>query len=144
MQRYEHTQYGMLMLILIVVIGGLYAFSNAGISASGAVVSFVVPVLVLMCRLRTAVDQRSVSWSFTFGFPAGHIAVADIESAAAIRTNVLEGWGIHWTFFHGWLWNVSGFQAVEIRYGGGKRLTLGTDDPQGLVDAIERFRKGAA
>ncbi len=144
MGRYEHTQYGMLMLMLIVVIGGLYAFSNAGISASGAVVSFVVLVLVLMCRLRTTVDERFVSWSFTVGFPAGNIAVSDIESAAATRTNVLEGWGIHWTFFHGWLWNVSGFQAVEIRYGGGKRVTLGTDDPQGLVDAVERFRKGAA
>jgi hypothetical protein len=144
MERYEHRQYGTLMLILIVVFAAAGPVLNRTDAVFGASAAVAIAVLVVMCRLNTAVEGRFVSWSFTFGFPSGRIALSAIESVAVVRTSVWEGWGIHWTFFHGWLWNVSGFQAVEIRHDGGKRLTIGTDDPQGLVDAVERFRKDAA
>jgi len=41
---------------------------------------------------------------------------------------------------HGWLWNVWGFRAVKFVLRNGRRVTLGTDDPQGLLTAIQRFR----
>jgi hypothetical protein len=51
--------------------------------------------------------------------------------------------GLHWTIWHGWLWNVAGAEALELFLSDGSRITIGTDDPQGLLDAIERFRRGA-
>ena len=48
------------------------------------------------------------------------------------------GWGIHLTPY-GWLYNVSGFDAVAITLRNGRKVALGTDDPHGLVDAIRRY-----
>lgn len=91
-------------------------------------------------RLTTRVDRTGISWSFTFGIPARHIAFAELERAELTTTSIFEGWGIHWTARHGWLWNVWGFRAVELFLRNGRRVTLGTDDPHGLAAAIERFR----
>jgi hypothetical protein len=46
--------------------------------------------------------------------------------------------GIHLTPY-GWLYNFSGLDAVAITLRNGRKFELGTDDPQGLVDAIRRF-----
>ena len=37
---------------------------------------------------------------------------------------------------HGWLYNVSGYEAVEIALASGKRLRLGTDEPHRLAQAL--------
>ena len=36
-----------------------------------------------------------------------------------------------------WLWNVSGFRAVELVFKDGKRFRIGTDEPESLIRAIE-------
>jgi hypothetical protein len=95
-------------------------------------------------RLTIRVDADAVTWHFGWGWPSGAISLSEIERAEVTQTNLLEGYGIHWTIWHGWLWNVGGFQAVELFKQNGSSVTLGTDDPQGLLQAIERFRKGAA
>jgi hypothetical protein len=38
----------------------------------------------------------------------------------------------------GWLYNVFGSFAVEIRLKNGKKYRIGTDDPQGLNNAIQQ------
>ena len=48
------------------------------------------------------------------------------------------GWGIRLTPY-GWLYNVSGLEAVAISLRDGRKFALGTDDPDGLVTAIRRF-----
>ena len=40
---------------------------------------------------------------------------------------------------YGWLYNVSGLDAVAITLRDGRKFALGTDDPEGLVTAIRRF-----
>ena len=40
---------------------------------------------------------------------------------------------------YGWLYNVSGLDAVAIRLRDERKFALGTDDPEALVDAIERL-----
>ena len=37
---------------------------------------------------------------------------------------------------NGWLFNVSGLQAVEIFLRSGKKYRIGTDEPERLVEAI--------
>jgi len=38
---------------------------------------------------------------------------------------------------HGWLFNVSGFDAVEIQLKNGRKYRIGTDEPDALLAAIE-------
>ena len=54
---------------------------------------------------------------------------------APVRNSWIHGWGIHRTP-HGWLYNVSGWEAVEIALTSGKRFRLGTDEPQQLTQAL--------
>ncbi len=47
------------------------------------------------------------------------------------------GWGIRLTP-HGWLYNVSGSYAVEIKTKTGKKYRIGTDVPNELEKAIRQ------
>ncbi|MGC2130442.1 MAG: hypothetical protein WA629_10120, partial [Candidatus Aquilonibacter sp.] len=100
----------------------------------------------MVSMLITQVDASGVVWSFTWGWPGGRIPFDRIARAEQAKLNLMElgSAGFHWTIWHGWLWNVGGVDAVEIFTTDGARVTLGTDDPQGLLGAIERFRQGAA
>ncbi|HTU68884.1 MAG TPA: hypothetical protein VMF11_01070 [Candidatus Baltobacteraceae bacterium] len=146
---YERTQHArwmwfiLLAALPLVVAWGLSP-SIATLAPAIAVVVPIVAILAIFARLTIHVDGEAVSWYMGWGWPAGAIALRDIAGAELTSTNFLEGWGIHYTIWHGWLWNVGGFRAVEITKTDGRRVTLGTDDPQGLLQAIERFRQGAA
>jgi hypothetical protein len=146
---YERTQHALWMWIAlgIPIAIVLAAWTTNPVPTMGVPAAVViVPLLVgaIFTRLTIRVDSAAVTWHFGWGWPGGSIAMGDIARAALTKTSLLEGFGIHWTIWHGWLWNASGFQAVEIFKTNGGGVTLGTADPQGLAEAIERFRRGAA
>jgi hypothetical protein len=142
---YERTQHAawMWILLLIPVVIVIVAWTMNPVLEMGLPAAVaIVPVLLvgaIFTRLTIAVDANAVRWHFGWGWPGGSIAMADVARAEITQTNLLEGWGIHWTIWHGWLWNAGGFQAVEIFKTNGGAVTLGTDDPQGLAQAIQRF-----
>ena len=47
-----------------------------------------------------------------------------------------NGWGIR-LIPRGWIFNVSGFDAVEIQMKNGRRYRIGTDEPEALLAAIQ-------
>jgi len=49
--------------------------------------------------------------------------------------------GIRW-MWPGWLYNVSGTDAVELKMKNGKRYRIGTDVPGELAEAIRQAIKG--
>ena len=145
MQPYTHRQHSpiipvVLAVTVVAMMGGLFMLPR-GVDPG----PFVAPVMVMITiiamiamfsRLTTNVDERGVRWAFGFGFPSGTIDAGNLDRAQITQTNLIEGWGIHWTIWHGWLWNVGGFQAVQIFKRDGSSVTIGTDDPQGFLDAI--------
>lgn len=135
MPTYEHRQLSPWLFLVVALIG--FALLRYG-SGPAHLIAFAVAVAICatFIQLATRVDPRGLSWAFTLGVPGGAIPFADIADVQITRTYWWEGFGIHWTFFHGWLWNVSGYQGVMIRKRDGRVITLGTDDPQGLCDAI--------
>jgi hypothetical protein len=147
---YERTQHAVWMWIVLAIPVAvvLAAWTTNPVPAMGipAAVALALPLSVgaIFTRLTIRVDGDAVTWYFGWGWPGGSIAMGSIDRAEVTQTNLFEGFGIHWTIWHGWLWNASGFQAVEIFKTNGGGVTLGTDDPQGLAEAIERFRKDAA
>jgi hypothetical protein len=127
--RYCHTQCG--RLIIVVLLGLMAVFSIGGTGRQKAF-WLAVPVLLitawLFSSLTIEISEDKLRWRFGPGLIRKSVPLEDIVSAKPIRTNLLDGWGIHMSRY-GWLYNVSGFDAVAITLRSGKRFALGTDEP---------------
>jgi len=144
-QNYEHTQPGtlirILMMLAIFIVGtGGAAYLMQGIAPAAAVcvgmaVLFVF-IFALFHSLTVHVSQSEVSLRFGVGIVTKRFLTEDIESVSAVRSHWYNGWGVR-KIMGGWLFNVSGFDAVEIRHANGKRYRIGTDEPKALLSAIQ-------
>ena len=136
MTRYEHTQIGhiivwSLLAIILIATGGLI-----GHRAQPVIMSIILLVcLVLFYRLEITIKDETLCASFGLGIIRKKVRLAEIVGCDPIRIRWWYGWGIHLTPY-GWLYNVSGFDAVAITLRDGRKFALGTDDPHGLVAAI--------
>ena len=92
-------------------------------------------VTVLFSSLTVVVDEEELRFFFGPGFWTPRIPLAAIQQAKVVRTSPLYGWGIRYPF-DGWLYNVSGLQAVELTVKGEGTLRIGTDEPEALVAAL--------
>jgi hypothetical protein len=63
------------------------------------------------------------------------VRYAEIQSVATGRTRWLDGWGIHFSPRGGWVWNLWGFDCVELKLNR-HTLRIGSDDPHGLARFI--------
>ena len=93
--------------------------------------------------LTVEVREDELEAYFTGGLARRRIAVGDITAAETTRTSWLAGWGIRFTT-NGWLYNAWGRDAVMLTLAGGGRFTIGTDEPDTLLEAIEEARPRAA
>jgi len=137
MNSYRHTQRGTLIVVAMLALAALFVV--LGLLVSKAVLA-TIPILLLsgwlFHSLTIEITPNELRWRFGPGFIRKAIPIADIADAKAVTTNVIEGWGIHYSRF-GWLYNVSGFGAVAITLTSGKRFALGTDEPQSLAAALQ-------
>jgi hypothetical protein len=148
--RYHHRQFG---AVVVGSLAGSGLFLVAlGLALGEPVVLFGGPVLMsiaalLFYNLTVKIDATHLTFRFGVGLIHRRIALADIVAVQTVRNSVWHGWGIHRTP-HGWLYNVSGWEAVEIQRASGKALRLGTDEPirlaQALRAAIREQRQRAA
>jgi len=131
---YRHTQRG--TLILAVTLGMALVFCGLGFSI-GLLKSLWISVPVLLAAawlfssLTVEITDRELRWKFGPGLIRKSVPLAEIVSAQPARTG--PSWGIHWSPRTGWLYNVSGFDAVAVTLRSGKKFALGTDEPQALA-----------
>jgi len=131
---YRHTQRG--TLILAVTLGMALVFCGLGFSI-GLLKSLWISVPVLLAAawlfssLTVEITDRELRWKFGPGLIRKSVPLAEIVSAQPARTG--PSWGIHWSPRTGWLYNVSGFDAVLVTLRSGKKFALGTDEPQILA-----------
>jgi hypothetical protein len=97
---------------------------------------FLILVGALFSTLTIAIEDGMLRASFGPGLIKKQVRLADIASVRPIPVRWWYGWGIHVTP-HGWLYNVSGWKAVEITLRNGDRFCLGTDQPGRLQEAIQ-------
>lgn len=95
----------------------------------------LVVALVLFYKLRISIDGETLCASFGIGIIRKKVRLAKIVGGEPIRIRWWYGWGIHLTPY-GWLYNVSGFDAVAITLRDGRKFALGTNDPRGFTEAI--------
>ena len=141
--RYRHTQTGILGPIvagtLVVIVIAVITGAAPPLGQSLLLVAFaVVMTLVLLAfnRLTVTVDDEAVTATFGWGWPRRRIDLADIDTAAAVRNSWWYGYGIRLTP-RGWMFNVWGLDAVEIRMTDGRAFRIGTDEPGDLVAALD-------
>jgi hypothetical protein len=140
MTEYHHVQIGRL---LITSYGTLCLLTAAVMVATGFGPFFMYVMLVfgvllaIFATLTVAVDDRAITFEYYLGFPRMRFKIEKIAACRIVRNRWYYGWGIRYTP-HGWLFSVSGLQAVEIEMKNGKRYRIGTDDPVLLSRAIEQ------
>ena len=138
MQQYRHTQIGYLLIILysalVVFIGYLTVLMDFNPFALAALIVMLI-VLRLFSSLTVAVDEQMIKIQFGFGVIRKAFLLKDIESYAVVKNPWYYGWGIRYTP-RGWLFNVSGFSAIELQMKNGKRYRIGTDEPDNLASAL--------
>jgi hypothetical protein len=97
----------------------------------------------LWSSLTVRIADGALHLRFGLGLPRKTVPLADLASVEVTRTRFWEGWGMHRTR-RGWLYNVSGFDAVLLRRKGGKALLVGTDEPVKLKAALDQALSGRA
>jgi hypothetical protein len=139
MTVYRHTQFGW------VVFGSMLA---AALIALGAAwwtgeARLVVPLLAVLLGVVSAlfgsltirVSDGWLECRFGVGLIRRRIKLTDIRGVQVVRNRWWYGWGIRLTP-HGWLWNVSGLDAVELTLANGKKFRVGTDEPEHLRETL--------
>jgi hypothetical protein len=137
MTRYEHTQIGHViiwsLLAIILIASGLAGLSHREIPLVVSII--LLTCLVLFYKLRITIDGETLCASFGIGVIRKRVGLAEIAGFEPIRTRWWYGWGVRLTP-SGWLYNLSGFDAVAITLRDGRKFALGTDDPHGLTAGI--------
>lgn len=137
---YDHRQVGKLVVAVclpVVILLGAFLVAGGPSWIVAVVQVFVALVLLLFSALRVQIDQQKVTLSFGIGLVRKTFDVREIVEARPVRNRWWYGFGIRLTP-HGWLFNVSGLDAVEIVLRSGKRYRIGTDEPQALERALQR------
>jgi hypothetical protein len=138
--RYAHTQIGYVIIWSLAGVIALIAITGLIGSSSHRKVPLIVLIILLVSlalfyKLRITIEDDALRASFGIGIMRKNVRLADIAGCEAIRIRWWYGWGIHLTPY-GWLYNVSGFDAVAITLRNGRKFALGTDDSLGLAEAI--------
>ena len=138
MKTYQHTQFGSAIAAACGAIGFamlIIAFSSHPVRSLwvGGVVLLVGAVF--FSTLTISIEDGMLRASFGPGLIRKRVKLVDIAFVRPVPVRWWYGWGIHLTP-HGWLYNVSGWKAVEITLRNGRRFCLGTDEPDNLLKAI--------
>ena len=137
MKTYSHTQPGTAIVGAMFVMAVI--FSVLGICVMKIFfinVPFLLFVAWLFHSLTIEITDGELRWKFGPGIISNRVSLAEIADAAPARNGL--SWGIHWSWRTGWLYNVSGFDAVLVTRRDGKKLMLGTDEPATLAEAIKK------
>jgi hypothetical protein len=139
-QGYRHTQVGWVILgalaATVLLFGGILA--AARLTTGGLVAAaLLIATGLLFGWLRVEVDDDELRARFGIGLIGKTIALSEVRSFSSVKNQWYWGWGIR-LYPGGWLYNVSGTDAVEVILRDGKRYRIGTDEPAALADALRR------
>jgi hypothetical protein len=141
---YAHTQVGWMPLLAmfgaLLALGASARHLGLGANRNGALMltmgAFLL-IIPLFGWLTVTVDGGALTARFGIGLFRKRIPLRAIRGAAPVRNKWYYGWGVRlgpW----GWMYNVSGLDAVEIELQDGGRFRLGTDEPEELERAIRQ------
>ena len=143
--NYKHIQFS--YLVLVVTLAVLLLFTWVYIMASTepdsvdsgpnfvitSVMALILLILASFVTLQVIIDGEYLRIKFGFGIYQKKFQLNDIMSVQTVKNHWYYGWGIRiWLWPKMWIYNVSGFDAVEIKLKNGKTYRIGTDEPEKL------------
>jgi hypothetical protein len=137
---YRHTQIGWGLLIAVAAGAGIVVFagSRGGWNpVAAAVLALLAGVGLLFCTLTVVIREGNVMIYFGPGLIRRRFERGEVVRVETVRNPWHFGWGIRFTPY-GWLFNVSGLDAVELGLDSGKAVRIGTDEPRELAAAIRK------
>jgi hypothetical protein len=142
---YRHTQRGVLVVSVCLAAAALNAFViwfTGRWLPAGFTLFVLVAAAIVFSSLTVEVNDNELRWRFGPGFWTYRLPLGEIEKVAIVRNHWWNGFGIRRrSGFR--LYNVSGLDAVELHLKSHDIRRIGTDDPQGLADALKALpRKG--
>jgi len=121
-----------LTIVLIIV---LLAFTE--FSWTPVIVACILGLAsFLFASLTVEIDEEFLTVRFGPGLIRKTIPLRLIVGYQPVRNHWYHGWGIR-KVPGGWMYNVSGLDAVELRLQDGSAFRVGTDDPRGLIEALQ-------
>ena len=151
MTSYKHTQIGYLMLVVLLVVLVFFAllqitpraeppsYDSVTNLAITAIMAFILFILASFSTLAVAIDERFLKIRFGWGIFGKRFWLNEITAVKKVKNHWYYGWGIRvWFWPKMWIYNVSGFDAVEIVMRNGKIYRIGTDAPDKLETAIKQ------
>lgn len=139
MKTYKHTQTGTMILIGAALIVPMIIFLvfNGLILIAGFTAFMLILMTILFATLTVEITENQIFCWFGIGLIRKKFDLAEITAVETIRYPWYYGWGIRLTP-KGWMFNVSGLDAVEITRRSGKHFLIGTDQPHKLAAAISQ------
>ncbi|KAF7785837.1 hypothetical protein PRUB_a0231 [Pseudoalteromonas rubra] len=136
---YKHTQIGTAILAVMGTSALVLAYSAIVKPADNANFAFLVVgvVAILFSSLTIKIGEGQIRWFFGPGFWRKSLDYTQIDSAIIIKTKWYNGLGIC-LLSTGWLYNVSGLDAVELKLKDGTTVSLGTNEPEKLLETIKK------
>lgn len=154
MERYKHTQIGYLMLFSMLAILVFFSWlqmtaraelpsvdSGANFAMTGVMV-FILFILVSFSTLTVVIDDQFLRIRFGWGIFRKKFSLSEIAEVKKVKNHWYYGWGIRFWFWpRRWIFNVSGFDAVQLTMKNGKVYCIGTDEPDKLESALRHATK---
>lgn len=139
MDNYKHTQIGYVLIIAfsaaILLIVSLM-FTTADFNPVAVfVLGGMILCLALFATLTVEVNEQAINLRFGIGVIRKRFMLQDIEAYRAVKNPWYYGWGIH-IIPRGWIFNVSGWEAVELQMKNGRKYRIGSDDVTRLANAL--------
>ena len=151
MTTYKHAQISYLMLVITLAVLVFFAWLQITARAeppsvdSGtnfaitAIMALILFILASFTTLTTSIDENCFRIKFGYGIFARMFPLNQIASVRSVKNHWYYGWGVKvWFWPYMWIYNVSGFDAVEIIMRNGKMYRVGTDTPRELEVAIKQ------
>ena len=139
---YIHRQFGWFTVFALTAMAVWFAFVAAlspGDRGEFQSIFLMIAALQLaFYQLTTIVTESTLTVRYGIGLLAFRFPLSEITQITERSVPWYAGYGIRWVG-DAWLFNVSGNYAIEVTFASGRKVWVGTDDPDGL-GAILRLR----
>jgi len=138
--KYKHTQIGYLTIFTLSatsVLFGIILIQNNFNPLILAFMFFILVILASLLSLNVIIDKNHIQIKFGYGIYKKRFVLKEIISVRVVKNHWYYGWGIRiWFWPYMLIYNISGFDAVEITMKNGKIYRIGTDEPKKLERAV--------
>ncbi len=146
MENKVFTQQGKLMYFIFIplIAINLFLFIEKTVQKSEESVNYYALLSVLFLvlfacfyKLTISITDSNLTFKMGIGIIKKTYPLNEIKSVKPHKNHLLNGWGIR-VIPGGWLYNVSGFQSIELTFkNNSKTIRIGTDVPEMICEELK-------